>query len=102
MIQDIQATLEFYKKHPPYAYRIIDLTSHQRGHLAYLLDHKTGCGFITANYIARGEGNWGEIALLDVFLPFIYESVKDKIRKAKELSHDVLKFDNFGTMILKK
>lgn len=35
--------------------RVSDLTYVQRCHLAWRLDHRTACGFITAGMIARGE-----------------------------------------------
>lgn len=34
--------------------RISELTQTQRNHLAWRLDHKTCCGYVTACHIARG------------------------------------------------
>ena len=45
--------------------KISDLTYGQKCHLAWRLDHKTGCGLITASRIAKGE--LGNLTLYEVF-----------------------------------
>lgn len=34
---------------------VFELTAEQRAHLAWQLDHKTGCGYRAASRIGRGE-----------------------------------------------
>ena len=45
--------------------RISELNEDQKGHLAFRLDNKTGCGLVTACAVARGEH--GDLDLTDVF-----------------------------------
>lgn len=45
--------------------KVSDLNDDQRSHLAWRLDHKTGCGFLTACAVARGEH--GDLPIVDVF-----------------------------------
>lgn len=44
-----------------------NLTDAQRQHLAWRLDHKTACGYLTAGRIARGE-ILREYTLIDIFI----------------------------------
>lgn len=46
--------------------KVSDLNEAQRQHLAWRLDHKTVCGYITAGRIARGEIMQGR-TLIEVF-----------------------------------
>lgn len=48
--------------------KVNNLNEDQRGHLAYRLDHNTACGFLTAARVAKGEGDFGEMDLVDVFV----------------------------------
>lgn len=47
--------------------KVSELTEVQQGHLAWRLDHKTAVGFITSVKVARGEGDWGDKDLVEVF-----------------------------------
>lgn len=48
--------------------KLSDLTNIQKHHLAWRLDAKTGCGYITAGRIARGE--LGDLDLVVIFTTF--------------------------------
>jgi hypothetical protein len=48
--------------------RISDLSPEQRGHMAWRLDHKTACGYLTALRIARME--LGDMAVQKVFIVY--------------------------------
>lgn len=45
-----------------------ELSDHQKGHLAWRLDNKTGCGLITACSVARGDH--GDFDLVDIFIRY--------------------------------
>lgn len=63
--------------------RIKDLTELQRRHLAWRLDHKTVCGYVTAGHIARLSGDWGMQTLLGVFMIFGCSNHSAKIHSKK-------------------
>jgi len=44
-----------------------DLSGDQRSHLAWRLDHRTVCGYLTARRVARGEVLHGK-TLVEVFM----------------------------------
>ncbi len=48
--------------------RLSDLTEKQKGHVAWRLDHKSACGYLTACHIARGDE--GNLRLIDIFENF--------------------------------
>lgn len=50
--------------------RVSELSPTQRSHLAWILDHKTWCGYITAGHIARGIGEYGGKTLFEIFSMF--------------------------------
>ncbi len=45
--------------------RLSELNDDQRGHLAWRLDNKTACGFLTACAVARGKH--GDLDLVEIF-----------------------------------
>ena len=48
--------------------RLSDLTDTKKGHLAWRLDNKTGCGLLTAFAVVRGEH--GDLDLVDIFVQY--------------------------------
>jgi len=46
--------------------KISELTQHQKEHLVWRIDHKTGIGLITACKIARGE--YGDMDIVEIFV----------------------------------
>lgn len=89
--------IEFYKSKPAYEFKVKELTQLQRGHLTWRLDHKTGCGLITASHIGRGDGTYADMTLLEVF----QKAGDVSANSAKSHSYKVLQYDNFGTHIKK-
>lgn len=63
--------------------KIKDLTHLQRCHLAWRLDHKTVCGYVTAGHIARGNGEYAEATLMDIFTSFDCTPHSAKIHSKK-------------------
>ena len=47
--------------------KVQQLSDYMKGHLAWYLDNKTCIGMITAAHICRGQGEWKEITLMQVF-----------------------------------
>lgn len=66
--------------------KVSDLNDTQRSHLAWRLDHKTVCGYITAGRIARGE------ILQDRTLVEIFEWAGKTPHAAKIHARKVLNF----------
>ena len=60
-----------------------ELNDNQREHLAWRLDHKTSCGYITAGAVARGDH--GDMLVSEIFEKYGGKSV----RSAKIHSHKV-------------
>lgn len=67
--------------------KISELSELQRGHLAWRLDHKTACGYITAGRVAKGE--LGDMELVEVFVTYGSRS----LRSAKINARKVINFD---------
>ena len=63
--------------------KISELDNIQRGHLAWRLDHKTVCGYITATHIARGTGEYGNSTLFEIFKSFDCSDHSAKIHSKK-------------------
>lgn len=66
---------------------ISELNTSQRGHLAWRLDHKTACGYITAGHIARGEGEYGRSTLFDIFTSFDMRPHQAKIHSSRVVNY---------------
>lgn len=66
--------------------RISELNQIQRSHLAWRLDHKTCCGYITACHIARG--NYEE----DLLLNKVFETFGMTPQQAKIHARKVINF----------
>lgn len=66
--------------------KVSDLTLTQRQHLAWRLDHRTVCGYLTACRIARGD------FLSDRTLPAIFEWAGRVPHSAKIHARKVLNF----------
>ena len=65
------------------AVKVSELDNIQRGHLAWRLDHKTVCGYITATHIARGTGEYGNATLFEIFKLFDCTDHSAKIHSKK-------------------
>lgn len=63
--------------------KVKELSDRQRSHLAWRLDNKTICGYITACHIARGNGEYGEMSLYDIFVGFDCSPQSAKIHSKK-------------------
>ena len=66
--------------------KISELSQIQRGHLAWRLDHKTCCGYITACHIARGDHKE------DYVLNKVFEMFDMKPHQAKIHARKVINF----------
>jgi len=66
-----------------YQTKVSELTNIQRSHLAWRLDHKTFCGYVTAGNIARGNGEYGEATLFEIFKSFDLTDAAAKIQSKK-------------------
>lgn len=66
--------------------KISDLNDDQKSHLAWRLDHNTGCGFLTASAVARGDH--GDLDVKEVFINYGDVSA----RSAAILTKKVLNF----------
>ena len=66
-----------------YETKIKDLSERQRSHLAWRLDAKTVCGYVTAGHIARGSGTYGEQTLYEIFTGFDCSPASAKIHSKK-------------------
>lgn len=64
---------------------VSQLNEPQRGHLAWRLDHKTCCGYITACHIARGQHE-------DKPINEVFESFDMKPHQAKIHARKVINF----------
>jgi hypothetical protein len=74
--------------HKAYETKIKDLSEKQRSHLAWRLDHKTICGYVTAIHIARGNGTYADQTLYEIFT-----SMECSPRSAKIHSKKVVDFN---------
>lgn len=70
-----------------YNVKISQLSEDQKGHLAWRLDSKTYCGYLTACRIARGE--FGDLSLLEVFKRMDKSEHAAKIHARKVLDYSV-------------
>lgn len=57
-------------KTPKYETLVRELSEGKRSHLAFRLDRDTWCGLITACYVGRCDGPWGQRSLYEVFRMF--------------------------------
>ena len=67
--------------------KISELTELQKSHLAWRLDHKTYCGYLTACRIASGK--LGDMDLVDVFMKMDKTPHSAKIHARKVINFKV-------------
>lgn len=60
-----------------------ELTEDQKSHLAWRLDHNTGCGFITATSVARGVH--GDLDIVEIFEKYGFCSKRSAKALAKKV-----------------
>jgi hypothetical protein len=72
-----------------YEVKIFELDERQKSHLAWRLDHKTYCGYITAGHIARGNGEYGRSTLFDIFKSFECSDHSAKIHSKKVINFGI-------------
>lgn len=66
-----------------------DLPNINACHLAWRLDNKTPCGLLHAARIARGEGDWNEKTLLEVFTTYERSDHSAKIHSKKVVDFSI-------------
>ncbi|MHA1951438.1 MAG: hypothetical protein ACW99G_17870 [Candidatus Thorarchaeota archaeon] len=69
--------------------KLSELNDDQKGHLAWRLDHKTCCGYITAGAVARGDH--GDLDVVDIFKKYgdrNERSAKIQARKVQNYKTD--------------
>ena len=66
--------------------KLSELTPTQLSHLVWRLDHKTGCGILTAMGLARL--NYGDMDLVEVFGMFVASAHSAKIHARKVINYD--------------
>lgn len=72
--------------------RLSELTDHQKGHLAWRLDNRTYCGYITAGHIARG--NHGDKRVDEIFREFDMTPHQAKIHANKVQNFTLTKLES--------
>lgn len=71
------------EKQKAFEVKINTLSDRQRRHLAWRLDNKTVCGYITAAHIANGRGQYGDMTLYEIFRAFDCTDLSAKIHSKK-------------------
>jgi len=72
--------------------KLSELIEDQKGHLAWRLDAKTSCGYITACSVARGSH--GDLDIVDIFVRYGDVSRRSALYHAKKVASFVLSAPN--------